>query len=118
MEKTSTVPHRAHVARSGKNKEAGPAQQVNQRSQFFSLAADMSWKLAIAVLVPILAGVQIGKATGSQTVWTLIGLGISVIASAAVLWQTLQAANRLPVPKLTDAERRKIRKSYEDEDEE
>jgi len=38
------------------------------------------------------------------------------VASTMVMWQAVQLANRLPVPKLTAAQKRQIQKSYEEED--
>jgi hypothetical protein len=43
---------------------------------------------------------------------------IALLASIAVMWRTMQVANRLPVPKLTESQRRAIKKSYEEEDDE
>jgi len=87
-----------------------------QRGQFLNMALNMSWQLAVVVLVPILAGVRLDKAFGASELYTLLGLGVALVGSVAVMWRTLQAANRLPVPKLTVEQKRAIRKSYEEED--
>jgi len=79
-------------------------------------AANMSWQLAIVVLVPIVGGVQLDKAFDTSNVYMFIGLGVALLASAAVMWRAMQAANRLPVPKLTDAQKRVIKKQYEEDD--
>ena len=76
----------------------------------------MSWQLAAAVLVPLLGGVMLDKKLGTAPVCTLVGLGVALACSAVVMWQAMQAANRLPVPKLTDAQKREIQKSYEEDD--
>jgi hypothetical protein len=89
---------------------------TNQRGVFVTMALTMSWQLAIVILVPILAGVRLDKTLGTGTTLTLVGLGVAVIGSIAVMWRTMQVANRLPVPKLTDAQKRAIKKSYEEED--
>jgi len=90
----------------------------NVRQQFVVFALNMSWQLAVAVLVPVLAGVELDKLVGSTDTFVFIGLAIAAIGSALVLWRTMQAANRLPVPKLTAEQKRAIQKSYEEEDEE
>lgn len=87
-----------------------------QRQQFVALALTMSWQLALAVLVPVLAGVGLGKKYGSENVWVLVALLVALVATAVVLRRTLQAANRLPVPKLSAAQKRAIRKSYDEDD--
>lgn len=81
------------------------------------MALNMSWQLAAAVLIPILAGVALDKKLGSSPLFLFAGLALAVLGSVAVMWRTMQAANRLPVPKLTDAQRRAVRKSYEEDDE-
>ncbi len=78
-------------------------------------ALNMSWQLAIVVLAPVFAGVQLDKHFGTS-VWTFVGLGLALIGSGAVMWRAMQAANRLPVPRLTDKQRAAVRKSYEEED--
>lgn len=88
----------------------------NGRSDFVVLALDMTWKLAIAVLVPVIAGVYIDKAADMNHAFTFVGLAVAVVASIVVMWSVMQTANRLPVPKLSAAEKRKIQKQYEEDD--
>ena len=76
----------------------------------------MTWKLALVILVPIIGGVYIDKAADTDHVFTFIGLGLAVIGSIFVMWGMMQKANSLPVPKLSAAEKRRIQKEYEDED--
>jgi hypothetical protein len=92
-------------------------QSANQRSLFVSMALNMSWQLAVVVLVPILAGVKLDKALGSGETYTFVGLGLALVGSIAVMWRAMQTANKLPVPKLTDAQKHAIKKAYEEEDE-
>lgn len=80
------------------------------------MALDMSWRLAIAVLVPIIGGVELDKRLKTSPTLTIIGFGLAMIGMGLVLWQTLQSANRLPVPKLTAAQRKAIQKQYEEDD--
>jgi hypothetical protein len=89
---------------------------LNPRQNFVAAALDMSWQLAIVVLVPILVGVQLDKKLGTSYVCTLVGLAIAFAGSGVVMWGAMQRANRLPVPKLTQKQKRAIRKSYEAED--
>jgi F0F1-type ATP synthase assembly protein I len=91
-------------------------QSAKGRSTFVSLAVDMTWKLAIAVMVPIIGGVYIDKAANTDHVFTFIGLALAALGSIGVMWQTVQTANSLPVPKLSAAEKRQIQKEYEEDD--
>lgn len=109
--KTPTTAKRASTPSSAATpKSAAPKQQ------FLVAALNMSWQLAVVVLVPILGGVALGKKLGQPTAWTFAGLAVALLGSGVVMWRAMQAANRLPVPKLTDAERRAVQKSYQEED--
>ncbi len=81
------------------------------------MALNMSWQLAIVILIPVVGGYQLDKHF-DMTLFTFVGLGLAFIGSGVVMWQTMQSANSLPTPKLTAAERRKIQKQYEAEDDE
>jgi len=82
---------------------------------FISMALDMSWRLALAVLVPIIGGYELDKAFKTTPVLTIIGFVLAMAGIGLVLWHTLQTANRLPVPKLTASEKRAIQKQNEED---
>ena len=114
MSKLAAQPTTPHSAKGGKNTPQ-IAETSSQRNQFLTMVLTMSWQLALAVLVPVLAGVQLDKAFDTSFI-TFIGLGLAFIGSAVVMWRTMQSANRLPVPKLTEAQKRAIQKQYEEDD--
>lgn len=91
---------------------------MDQRSQFLVMVAHMTWQLAIVILVPVIAGAELDKALRAKDLWVFIGLGIALLGSVVVIWRTVRAANRLPVPKLSDEQRRAIQKQYEEDDSE
>ncbi|HWT55935.1 MAG TPA: AtpZ/AtpI family protein [Candidatus Microsaccharimonas sp.] len=91
-------------------------QSARGRSAFVSLALDMSWQLAVVVLVPMIAGALLDKKFNTSPTFVLIGLAIAVLGSVAVMWRTLQTANSLPVPKLSAAQKRAVQKQYEEDD--
>lgn len=86
------------------------------KQQFVVAALHMSWQLIVVVLVPIIGGVELGNALGNKSLWIFIGLGLALLGTVLVLWRALRVANRLPVPKLTAAQKRAIQKSFEAED--
>ena len=90
----------------------------SQRNTFLVMVLNMSWQLAIVVLVPVLAGVRLDKSLKTGTVYTFVGLGLSLVGAGVVMWRAMQQANRLPVPKLTEEQKRAIKKAYEEEDKE
>jgi len=86
------------------------------RRNFWVFAANMSWQLAVVVIVPLAAGAWLDKKYRVGNLWVFVGLGVALVASTAIVWRIVQLANRLPVPKLTAAQKREIQKSYEEED--
>jgi F0F1-type ATP synthase assembly protein I len=115
---SKTAAHTTTPQSEGGNRPDNGIDSSRQKSQFVSMALTMGWQLAVAVLVPVIGGVELDKAFDTAPALLLTGLGVALLASVAVMWRTMQVANRLPVPKLTDAQRRAIKKSYEEEDDE
>lgn len=104
------------------HREANASKQTveadkSQSSVFVGMALDMSWQLALVVLVPIIGGFELDKKFNTAPALTIIGFILAMLGMALIMWQTLQTANRLPVPKLTAAQKRAVKKSYEEDDE-
>jgi F0F1-type ATP synthase assembly protein I len=111
----STLTHMPTQAPSAAHKNTEELGAV-AKQQFVSAALTMSWQLVAVVLVPIIGGTLLDKAIGSTQVCLFIGLSLAVLGTTLVLWKAAQAANRLPVPKLSAAQKQAIKKSYEEED--
>jgi hypothetical protein len=94
-----------------------PEKSAAMRNRFIVMAVNMFWQLAVAVLVPLIAAVQIGKHLHAETAGVVVGLVVAIAASTLIMWRTMQVATNLPVPKLTDAQKRAIKKQYEEDDE-
>lgn len=93
-----------------------PLDGARQRHDFVSLALTMGWQLAAAVLVPLIGGALLDRALNTTPVLTFIGMAVAVLASIVVMWRTMQTANSLPVPKLTESQRQAIKKQYDEDD--
>ena len=61
---------------------------------FVMMALDMSWRLAIVVLVPIIGGFKLDEALNLTPVLTIIGFIVAMGGMALVMWRTLQVANQ------------------------
>lgn len=72
---------------------------TNHSSVFIGMALDMSWRLAIAVLVPIIGGFELDQRLNTTPLLTITGFVLAMAGMALVLWQMLQTVNQLPVPK-------------------
>ena len=66
-------------------------QQISAaRQQFVTSALNMSWQLAIVVLLPFVGGYKLDQHFHSNPVLTLLGFGVAMLGVAAVLWRQLQ----------------------------
>lgn len=100
----------------GAKTEKESPQAVAAKQQFLASAANMGWQLAVAVLVPVVGGAELDRHAGGTHLWLFVGLAVALLASIAVMRRAIQLANRLPVPKLTAAQKRQIQKQYEEDD--
>ena len=71
----------------------------SQSRLFISMALDMSWRLAAVVLVPIIGGFKLDEHFKTTPLLTIVGFILAMAGMALVMWQTLQAANRVTVTK-------------------
>jgi F0F1-type ATP synthase assembly protein I len=69
---------------------------------FVSLALDMSWRLAIVVLIPVIGGFKLDGKFHTSPLLTLVGFLVAICGMALVLWRTLLKANQIAMPKKED----------------
>ncbi len=63
---------------------------ANPTSVFIGAALDMSWRLAIAVLVPIIGGYELDHKLHLTPLLTIVGFVLAMGGMALVLWRMLQ----------------------------
>ena len=61
---------------------------------FVGMALDMSWRLAIVVLVPVIGGYQLDRTLNTSPALVIVGFVIAMAGTGLVLWQTMQGANK------------------------
>ncbi len=100
-----------------KGKDTGHAAQSKSAvSIFLKMTLNMSWQLAIAVLLPIIIGAKLDKTYQTNFALTYVGLAVAFLGAILVMWRNMQVANQLPLPKLSEAQKRAIKKAQEEED--
>ena len=67
-------------------------------SVFMSLALDMSWRLAVVVLVPIIGGFELDQRLETTPALTIVGFLLAMCGMAIVLWQMMRTVSELPIP--------------------
>ena len=67
---------------------------VSAQKQFFGATFTLGWRLAITVLVPLIAGIKLDQHFHSSPSYTLAGFMIAVAAGAAAVWATVKEVNK------------------------
>jgi len=81
------------------SKTTQPVEKTKSPSGVFvAMALDMSWRLAAAVLVPIIGGFELDKHLNTSPLLTIVGFLLAMAGMALVMWQTVQAANQATMP--------------------
>jgi F0F1-type ATP synthase assembly protein I len=94
--KSTPSPHNGDSSTKNLVDDRGPS------AIFISMVLDMSWRLALAVLVPIVGGHYLDKHFDSTPLITVIGFIVAAAGMALVMVQTVKTANKIPVPKKED----------------
>lgn len=58
--------------------------------EFFMAAMNMSWQLAIVVLVPIIGGFKLDQHYQTLPLWTIVGFILAMIGMAIIVWRQVQ----------------------------
>jgi F0F1-type ATP synthase assembly protein I len=68
--------------------------KINAKGMFISATANMGFRLAVTVVVPIVAGVKLDEHFHSSPSWTLTGLFLAAAAGSAAVWSTIKQVNK------------------------
>jgi F0F1-type ATP synthase assembly protein I len=66
---------------------------MDARQQFLVSTADMSWRLAISVVIPIVAGVKLDDRFNTSPSLTLLGFMLAATGGSVVVWRTVKNLN-------------------------
>lgn len=95
MKKTTAPAKKApSPAKRPETKTEGGGKAKSPSAMFIAAALDMSWRLAVVVLLPLIGGVEIDKHLGTSPWFTLLGFLLAMAGTGFVMWQTLQQVNR------------------------
>ncbi|MHB1864748.1 MAG: hypothetical protein ACYCPS_01100 [Candidatus Saccharimonadales bacterium] len=80
---------------STKGKSRAVADKYSATSTFISMVLDMSWRLAIVVLVPIISGAELDSHLKQGYVYLLIGFFVALVLAVLVVFRSYKEANSL-----------------------
>ncbi|HET7630131.1 MAG TPA: AtpZ/AtpI family protein [Candidatus Saccharimonadales bacterium] len=67
---------------------------IKQRNLFVVMVANMTWQLAVVVIVPVVGGHYVDQALKTEPVWTIVGAVIALLGVIGVLINTVKLADR------------------------
>lgn len=71
------------------------AEVFSARQQFIGAALNLSWRLALTVLIPLLIGIQLDKKFTDDHSFTLAGFMLAIVFGCMAVWATVKEVNQL-----------------------
>jgi F0F1-type ATP synthase assembly protein I len=66
---------------------------LTAKNRFFAATLGMGWRMAITVLVPLVAGIKLDQRFNTSPSLTLAGFMLAVAGAAAVVWNSVKEVN-------------------------
>ena len=89
--KKTTTPIKTPSPHTGQSQETAEVGKINNSLiEFLAASFNMSWQLAIVVLVPIVGGFELDKKLGSLPALTIVGFILAMAGMALIVWRQLQ----------------------------
>ena len=66
---------------------------MQEQTRFLGAVMNMSWQLAVVVLVPVLGGHILDSHFKSSPIWTIAGFVVAVAAASVVVWRQATAVS-------------------------
>ena len=68
---------------------------LQAKQQFIGATLNMSWRLALTVVIPVVAGIKLDKHFDTAPSLTLAGFFLAVFGACMTVWSTVKEVNRL-----------------------
>lgn len=92
----------------------GSNDSQGQGAVFVMAALDMTWRLVIVILVPVLGGYYLGQHFDANPALVILGFILAMIGMTVVMWRQMQKFS----PKITKSDIENAKKLREKEDKE
>jgi F0F1-type ATP synthase assembly protein I len=76
-----------------------PDSQPNPTTMFLGAVMDMSWRLAIVVLIPIVGGFKVDEKLKTSPIFVIVGFLLAMAGTGYVLWWASKQTMDLSSPK-------------------
>jgi F0F1-type ATP synthase assembly protein I len=112
MKQTDTPPSTSVNEKQPTPAKTKASKNRSNKYEFIVAASNMSWQLAIVVLVPVIGGYKLDVKLNSSPVITIIGLIIAMIGSGLVLRNQLKKFGPAPIEEVKKKPTKKEVKHY------
>ncbi len=65
------------------------------KSQLFGATLNLSWRLALTVLIPVIIGVKLDQKFNTSPSFVLTGFMLAVFGASMTIWSTVKEVNKL-----------------------
>jgi F0F1-type ATP synthase assembly protein I len=94
MVKSHAAPQSTPPSSNGKQSEKPSFEMtMYQRNVFMNMALNMTWQLAVVVVIPIVGGFKLDEALNSSPWFTVLGFVIAAVGTMLVLKRIVSVAN-------------------------
>lgn len=90
MKQTTISSQTSSPAPGAPNTSAEVEKVKSDRHVFIAAVTNLTWQMAVVVLVPIVGGIQLDKKFETTPLLTIIGFIVTTLAVGVVLWRQLQ----------------------------
>lgn len=80
---------------------------LNAKQQFIGATMNMSWRLALTVVIPVVAGIKLDQRFNTTPSLTLAGFFLAVFGACMAVWGTVKEVNKLQAEEDKQTNRRK-----------
>ncbi len=77
------------------------------KTQFIGATLNLSWRLALTVLIPVVGGIKLDERFATSPSFTLTGLMLASVGACVAIWSTVQEVNRLQADEAKKGKKRK-----------
>lgn len=68
---------------------------LQAKQTFIGATLNLSWRLALTVLIPLIAGIQLDKKFNSAPSFTITGFMLAIVFGCMAVWQTVKEVNEI-----------------------
>jgi F0F1-type ATP synthase assembly protein I len=77
------------------------------KTQFVGATLNLSWRLALTVLIPVIAGIKLDDKFDTAPSFTLTGLMLASVGACVAIWSTVKEVNQLQAEEAKKGKKKK-----------